>query len=68
MNKDLKDACEVIERLKEDKKEAMEYINHYDSIRGYYCYQELGYDEYNYDEDLKKDLLEILDKIGSDKE
>ena len=43
-------------------KEVREYINHYETIRGYYEYEELGYDEYNYDEDVKQELLEILDK------
>ena len=43
-------------------KEVREYINHYETIRGYFEYEELGYDEYNYEEDLKKELLEILDK------
>ena len=46
------------EAKKVDK--AIEYITHYETIRGYYEYQELGYDEYNYDEDLKQELLEIL--------
>ena len=53
-----------IERLHSIIKEVREYINHYETIRGYYEYQELGYDEYNYEDDLKKELLEIL---GSDK-
>lgn len=53
-----------IERLHTIIKEVREYINHYETIRGYYEYQELGYDEYNYEDDLKKELLEIL---GSDK-
>lgn len=51
-----------IERLNNIIKEVREYINHYETIRGYYEYQELGYDEYNYEDDLKKELLEILDK------
>ena len=53
---------EEIERLHSIIKEVREYIEHYETIRGYYEYQELGYDEYNYDEDLKQELLEILDK------
>lgn len=51
-----------IERLHSIIKEVREYINHYETIRGYFEYEELGYDEYNYEEDLKKELLEILDK------
>lgn len=39
---------------------AVEYIKHYESIRGYYEYVECEYDEYNYEEDLKEELLEIL--------
>ena len=40
---------------------AIEYINHYETIRGYYEYEENGYDEYNYEDDLKQELLEILE-------
>ena len=54
------------DKLQNIIKEVREYIEHYETIRGYYEYEELGYDEYNYDEDLKKELLEILK--GSDKE
>ena len=50
---------EVIELQKRIDK-AIEYINNYETIRGYYEYQECGYDEYNYEEDLKEDLSEIL--------
>ena len=39
---------------------AIEYIKCYESIRGYYEYVECGYDEYNYEEDLKEELLELL--------
>ena len=55
-----KEKDKEIERLHSIIKEVREYINHYETIRGYYEYQELGYDEYNYDDDLKKELLEIL--------
>lgn len=48
-------------QLKEDKKKAREYIKKYESIKAYYEYvDEDGYDEYNYDEDFKEELLEIL--------
>ena len=43
---------------------AIEYIKHYETIRGYYEYQECGYDEYNYEEDLKEELLDILKESG----
>ena len=39
----------------------IEHINKYESIRAYYEYiDEDGYDEYNCDEDFKKELLDIL--------
>ena len=43
---------------------AIEYIKHYETIRGYYEYEECGYDEYNYEEDLKEELLNILKESG----
>lgn len=43
---------------------AIEYIKHYETIRGYYEYEECGYDEYNYEEDLKEELLDILKESG----
>ena len=39
---------------------AIEYINKFEDIKAYYSYEENGYEEYNYDEDFKIDLLEIL--------
>ena len=43
----------------------IEYINKYESIKAYYEYiDEDGYDEYNYDEDFKKELLDILKESG----
>lgn len=39
---------------------AIEYINEFEDIKAYYSYEENGYEEYNYDEDFKIDLLEIL--------
>ena len=43
---------------------AIEYINKYESIKAYYEYiDEDGYDEYNYDEDFKKELLDILKEV-----
>lgn len=43
---------------------AIEYIKHYETIRGYYEYEECGYDEYNYEEDLKEELLDVLKESG----
>ena len=51
--------------LKTKIENAIEYIKHYETIRGYYEYEECGYDEYNYEEDLKEELLDIL-KESSD--
>ena len=48
------------ERLKDKIKKVIEYVKHYETIRGYYEYEECGYDEYNYEEDLKEELLELL--------
>ena len=43
---------------------AIEYINKYERIKAYYEYiDEDGYDEYNYDEDFKKELLDILKEV-----
>lgn len=40
---------------------AVEYINKFESIKAYYEYiDEDGYDEYNYDDDFKEDILNIL--------
>ena len=51
-------------KQKEVIDKAIEYIKHYETIRGYYEYQECGYDEYNYEEDLKEELLDILKERG----
>ena len=60
----------IRELLQENKKykevidNAIEYINKYESIKAYYEYiDEDGYDEYNYDEDLKEELLDILKEV-----
>ena len=50
--------------LKTKIENAIEYIKHYETIRGYYEYQECGYDEYNYEEDLKEESLDILKASG----
>lgn len=48
-------------KYKEVIDKAREYINKYESIKAYYEYiDEDAYDEYNYDEDFKKELLDIL--------
>ena len=49
------------EELKEVIDKAIKYINKCENIKAYYEYiDEDGYDEYNYDEDFKKELLDIL--------
>ena len=51
-------------KYKELIDKAIEYINKYESIKAYYEYiDEDGYDEYNYDEDFKKELLDILKEV-----
>ena len=52
------------QKYKEVIDKAIEYINKYESIKAYYEYiDEEGYDEYNYDEDFKKELLDILKEV-----
>lgn len=52
-------------KQKEVIDKAIEYINKYESIKAYYEYMdEDGYDEYNYDEDFKKELLDILKEVS----
>ena len=52
---------EESQKQKEVIDKAIELINKYESIKAYYEYiDEDGYDEYNYDEDFKKELLDIL--------
>ena len=54
---------DMVLELQEVINKAIEYINKYESIKAYYEYiDEDGYDEYNYDEDFKKELLGILKK------
>ena len=53
-----------VQKQKEIIDKAIEYIKHYETIRGYYEYEECGYDEYNYEEDLKEELLNILKESG----
>ena len=60
----LKDVIKILQqenaRLKDKIEKIIEYVNHYETIRGYYEYEECGYDEYNYEEDLKEELLDLL--------
>ena len=56
----IRQAKQEIERLHSIIKEVREFINHYETIRGYYEYEELGYDEYNYDKNIKRDILESI--------
>ena len=54
---------DMVLELQEAINKAIEYINKYESIRAYYEYiDEDGYEEYNCDEDFKKELLGILKK------
>ena len=49
------------QELKTKIENAIEYINKYENIKAYYEYiDEDEYDEYNYDEDFKKELIHIL--------
>ena len=51
-------------KQKEVMDNTIEYINKYESIRAYYEYiDEDGYEEYNCDEDFKKELLDILKEV-----
>ena len=59
--KELQQQCK---KQKEVIDNTIKYINKYESIRAYYEYiDEDGYDEYNYDEDFKKELLDILNEV-----
>ena len=60
-NENLEQQCK---KQKEVIDKAIEYIKHYETIRGYYEYEECGYDEYNYEENLKEELLDILKESG----
>ena len=52
-------------KQKEVIDKAIEYINKCENIKAYYEYiDEDGYDEYNYEEDLKEELLNILKESG----
>ena len=62
---------QLIEQLQQENKQlkevidnAIEYINKCENIKAYYEYiDEDGYDEYNYNEDFKKELLDILKEV-----
>lgn len=52
-------------KYKEVIDKAIKYINKCENIKAYYEYiDEDGYDEYNYDEDFKKELLDILKEVS----
>ena len=55
-----------IQELQQRISDAIEYIEKYESIKAYYEYEECGYTEYNYDEDFKEELLEILKGDNND--
>ena len=55
---------EESQKQKEVIDKVIEKINKYESIKAYYEYiDEDGYDEYNYDEDFKRELLDILKEV-----
>ena len=65
----LKEVIEIVQQENKKQKEVIdkliEHINKYESIKAYYEYiDEDGYDEYNYDEDFKKELLNILEEVS----
>ena len=70
--KELNDVVDYINELEQQCKKqkevidnTIEYINKYESIKAYYEYiDEDGYDEYNYDEDFKRELLDILKEVS----
>ena len=52
------------EKLKEVIDKAIKYINKCENIKAYYEYiDEDGYDEYDCNEDFKKELLDILKEV-----
>lgn len=67
----LNDAYDYIDSFEQQCKKqkeiidkAIEYINNYESITAFYEYiDEDGNDEYNYDKDFKKELLDILKEV-----
>ena len=51
-------------KQKEVIDKAIKYINKCENIKAYYEYiDEDGYDEYSYDEDFKKELLDMLKEV-----
>lgn len=47
--------------LKDRIDKAIEYVNKFESIKAYFEYtDEDGYDEYDYDDEFRNDLLDIL--------
>ena len=63
------EAIELLEKENKKYKEVIDriekYINKYENIKAYYEYiDEDGYDEYNYDEDFKSELLDILKEVS----
>lgn len=61
----IKELQQENKKQKEVINNAIEHINKYESIRAYYEYiDEDGYEEYNCDEDFKKELLDILKEVS----
>ena len=60
-NEEIEQSQQENKKYKELIDKTIKYINKYESIKAYYEYiDEDGYDEYNYDEDFKKEILDIL--------
>ena len=60
----IKELQQESKKQKEIIDRAIKYINKYESIKAFYEYiDEDGYAEYTYDEDFKKELLDILDEV-----
>lgn len=51
------------QQLKKQKDDVVDLIKRQYKIRNYYEYEECGYDEYNYDDDFKEELLIMLGEI-----
>ena len=61
LKKENQELKEQLQKQKEVNNKAIKYINKYENIKAYYEYiDEDEYDEYNYDEDFKKELIHIL--------
>ena len=61
----IKELQQENQKYKEVIDKAIKHVNKYESIKAFYEYiDEDGYDEYNYDEDFKSELLDILKEVS----